>query len=221
MAYGNKTFKHKSIASSSAKTIAKKALKGVKALKAEKEKKYFDVDQAGQEIVTTGTVQSVSNVPQGDTSITRDGDQIQLKSIQARLTWYMPQVLGAGVPVVVGRVILFVDEQPNNTIPVTTDVLVTAGPNSPLNLNNRLRFRILKDKVFDMASGIATAQAINNPKSTKQMKMYKRINRKCVFNGAGTDIAQTNNVYMLFISSATTTNAPFCAFYSRLRFTDS
>lgn len=130
------------------------------------------------------------------------------------------------------RMILFVDWQPNGQAPTVTQVLKFADSASQLNLDNRDRFHIIKDKVWFFDSSIANQGAIN--RTGASVKVYKKINIETTFNGtvsqgnsptdtqgAIADIA-TGAIYMMWVGSAaaSTTTAGRFAGTTRIRYVD-
>jgi hypothetical protein len=117
---------------------------------------------------------------------------------------------------------LIYDDQPNGALPAITDILNTADPASQLNLNNRDRFRVLKDKCFAfdpyLQSASASAQIFS-------VRIYRKLNIDCTFNGVnGGTIAdiQTGALLLAYVGSnaagvSTDANAYLS---SRVRFLD-
>lgn len=133
------------------------------------------------------------------------------------------------VPAQHGRMIVFVDFQPNGAAPATTDLLKTADSVSQLNLNNRDRFKILVDKefVFD-PYGFNTATNVSYLSCVNQIryfKKYKRLNIETIFNGTnGGTVADitTGAIYVFFISNTALSAGlnVFATFTSRIRYSD-
>jgi len=130
------------------------------------------------------------------------------------------------------RMILFVDWQPNGQAPTVTQILKFADSASQLNLDNRDRFHIIKDKVWFFDSCIANQAAIN--RTGASVKVYKKINIETTFNGTVStgnsatdtqgsiaDIA-TGAIYMMWVGSApaSATTAGRFAGTTRIRYVD-
>lgn len=135
------------------------------------------------------------------------------------------------------RCIVFVDYQPNGAAPSLGDVIklqVNGAPTQQLNLNNRDRFHIIKDKVWYFDPVTASAGALN--RTGASVKIYKKLNIETTFNGnnsagaAPTDSQgsigdiTTGAIYMLWIGqhSVDNTNNTECEFRgtTRIRFDD-
>lgn len=135
------------------------------------------------------------------------------------------------------RCIVFVDWQPNGA-PATTGQLLkfttTAAPTQQLNLNNRDRFHIIKDKVWYFDPLPASAGSLN--RTGASVKIYKKINIETTFNGnnstgdaptdsqGGIGDITTGAIYMMWIGqhSPDGTNNTECEFRgtTRIRFDD-
>jgi len=130
------------------------------------------------------------------------------------------------------RMILFVDWQPNGAAPVATDILKFANSASQLNLNNRDRFHIIKDKVWFFDTSTSNQAAIN--RTGASVKVYKKINIETTFNGtvsqgnSATDTQgaiadiSTGAIYMMWVGSATAsaTTAGRFSGTTRIRYVD-
>lgn len=198
------------------------------------ELKVIDSGATNAQMNTTGTFILLNGLTQGTDYDQRLGRKFIIKSIQAR-GWVTPEydnsALGAiSVPSQYGRIIIFVDNQSNGATPVTTDLLTVPLPNAPLNLNNRDRFRILRDFqfVFGPLLSVTTAtqsQAAFGGNQITDVNFYERVDIETVNNAgnAGTvaDI-QSGAVYAFYIGSqAAGTNTDLNAnLYYRLRFSD-
>ena len=207
-----------------------------------KERKYFDTPGQDWRVNTNGQF-ILLNVPVlGSDYNNRIGRKITSRSLYIRGTIRINAAIAVeGAPAVdvlcaaqEARMIVFVDSQPNGAQPIVADLLTEALPRGQLNPNNRDRFRILKDKLFQfdpfcythaVAGPPANPQQLFAGKTMYQMKIYKKLNIETIFNNgvAGTigDI-NTNAIYVFFIGShgpnvATETTAGITA---RIRFDD-
>lgn len=107
------------------------------------ELKYTDVSLNNSTIPTTGVVALLQNVPAGTDVNERVGRKITNKSILFRIQAYTESTALSGAAV---RIMLIYDSQTNSAGVNVTDVLQFAQPLSPMNLNNRDRFKVLKDR---------------------------------------------------------------------------
>jgi len=143
-------------------------------------------------------------VPGSDIS-NRIGRKIVMKSLLGRLSIYPVATTNAPIGDVL-RVIIFLDHQTNATGPTaTTDVLQTANYQSPLNLANRDRFKVIFDKFFTVNANSYTAGALTtgDPRPVHK-KLYKKMTEPTIYNAgtAGTvaDIT-SNSLHMLAITA--------------------
>lgn len=198
------------------------------------EKKVQDIAVTTYQINTTGSFTLLSNPVLGSDFNARIGRKIMNKSIYIRgFVGSEAGISAAGTVQNVSsmelRMILFVDLQPNGAVPVVTDLLNTASPASHLNLNNRDRFRILKDKVYVtdpyILSTTATQSVASAANQVKQVKVFKGIRQETTFNATnGGTIADINSgaLYMFWIgNNAAGTNTDGNAVVgTRVRYTD-
>lgn len=192
------------------------------------EKKVSDIAVATYQVNTTGVFTLLHNPALGSDYTNRIGRKTLVKSIyiRGRVLLEGSSPLGASSSnSQQARMIIFWDLQPNGLAPAVTDLLNTADPASQLNLNNRDRFRIVKDKVyvFDAFFYSGTYAAWN--RAIHPVKCYKKLNSEVIFNGTnGGTIADINTgaLYMFWIGSvaagaAVDTNAIVS---TRVRFDD-
>ena len=179
------------------------------------EKKVSDLAVATYQANTTGAF-TLLHVPTLGTDYTnRIGRKTLAKSIyiRGRVTTEVAAAAGGTTKSVEGqlvRLIVFVDLQPNANNPAiaVTDILNTADPASQLNLNNRDRFRILKDKQWCFDPYIVSTATNFYASASRQVypvKIFKKCMVESVFNGTnGGSIADLNSgaIYMLTIGSA-------------------
>lgn len=156
-----------------------------------KEKKAFSRNSAAYEVNTGGSF-TLLNVPVPGTGFNeRVGRKIYNKSLYIRGKVYLEnaRVLLAATNAFaqLARLIVFIDFQPNGVTPAVTDLLVEANSNSQLNLDNRDRFRILKDKqyAFDPLVITASSAVISFNHTISAVKCFKKLNFETIFNGVG------------------------------------
>lgn len=172
------------------------------------EKKYYDRALTGQAYDWAGSIVSLTNIPQGDTDVTRDGDQVYLRSIR------MSGDIVIGDTTNVARLIIFQWYQ--DATPAYTDVLSSVyqgtvnAVNSPYHHDGRRQFRVLYDKRFVMDSddGIVLFD-------TGYLRPAKR---KINFNAGGTD--GENEIFMLALSDSGAVSHPSFNFVCRTTFND-
>lgn len=199
--------------------------KGVK-----QELKVSDITTAQYAVNTTGTF-TLLHVPILGTDYTqRIGRKTVIKSlyIRGRVLIENAQVFTAAITCAAQqpRMILFWDMQPNGAAPAVTDLLNTADSTSHLNLNNRDRFRIIKDKtfVFDPMVITAATAVANWNRTISDIKCYKKLTGEVIFNGTnGGTIADINSgaLYMFWIGNVPAgTNDSLAVLSTRIRFDD-
>lgn len=168
----------------------------------------------------------MNGLPQGTDSTQRIGRKIMMKSIQANIevTLQSESTMTVGTPISgvtpgTVRCLVVYDSQANGAAPDITDILQLGSIGSlvsPMNLNNRERFKIIWDKrrhIDPQGPG------------TIHFHLYKKCGLPVVFNGgnAGTiaDI-QTGSVYIFLITDvqATAANTMGALAYTRIRFLD-
>lgn len=183
-------------------------------LKAGGELKVFDIDVASYAINTTGSVTLLAVPVLGTDMTNRVGRRIILKSVYVRGFMVVDGNLTQPPPAQVStsqqwRFMLVQDNQPNGAAPALTAILKEQHPASQLNMDNRDRFRVLKDKtwVIDpfLYSSTATATLSGQANVTKQVKCYKKLNIDCIFNGTnGGTIADINSgaLWMVWVGNA-------------------
>lgn len=179
------------------------------------EHKVFDVTQAGVGVSSSGLLNQLHLISQGDTQVTRDGNEIKLESLLVRFTATIEPL---NTPTTRLRYILFKDMQslPGAAAPAVSDLLEnTSFPIiSPLNIVNAnagQRFVILKDKVFEL-------DAVKRPQFTYEK--FMKISDHLHYVGANTTDIISPVYYILFISDQSSMNDPTVEFYVRSRFID-
>ncbi len=159
-----------------------------------------------------GTIFELTNIPQGDTGITRDGANVKITSIYIKGI----VILAAAATTTTYRIVLVEDKQTNQAIYVTADLLATVANVqsvvSPLNLDNQFRFNVLYDRIYHVDD--------SNMKS-QDFKIYKKVNKRLRFDASTPDITDLrSSSYSLLCISTEPTNAPSLRFEARLRFVD-
>lgn len=173
--------------------------KRIKKLNANEELKHDDTIFTANVLTTAGTFTLLNTVLKGDDDDTRDGNEIQATSIQARFS-HVSGIAGAGGSLF--RMILFWDQQANGVAPTIVQLLdttiMTVALYAPYNRDNQKRFKILKDRTFFVDPG--------NTQVSQSIQMFKKkLSRKVKYNdGVAGTIADinTNSLYILMLSTA-------------------
>lgn len=184
------------------RAIAKRAERKVKDIARAREIKYHNYTNANN-MDTSGVIECLTEIPQGDTASTRDGNQVSLRSI--RLTAKVQNDGTAGISSTY-RIIVFQDKQQvSDTSPAVGDVLLSASPISNYNYPDvTKRFKILYDKLFtirnDAFYNTSTTSATSLPGARVLRKFLYPTMKNAKYNGTtGTDY-QKNMVYILYIA---------------------
>ena len=174
------------------------------------EYKAHDVTASGTSIVSTPSIIQITNIDQGDTSLTRDGAQIKLTNINVKYT------LEVGSVDCLVRVMLVRDTQTNQAIYSIGDLLENTGSliiNSPLNLDNKFRFNVLYNRVHKLSPDAGQSLVVGH--------IFKKVGTKIRYDDTGNGIADiTSRSYSLVFVSNTALNPPSLFMVSRVRFID-
>lgn len=188
-------------------SMAKKALMALNV-----EYKCFDVQVTNGPCTTTPAIVQLTNIPQGDTAITRDGNQIK---ITRNLLRYSISGNSSAADQLI-RVMLVLDQQTNQAIYSAADLLqdVSAFDSilSPLNLDNKFRFHVLYDKVHRLTSGANNSVYVN-----KMFNLQQRIR----FDNSTPSIADLTSQSLSFLCvSNQATGSLTVTLFNRIRFVD-
>lgn len=174
----------------------------------------------------TGTNQSsalipVNQVATGGALSQRIGRTIYPKSLLVQATWRYDPSAASTTPASIRTMVVW-DKQPNNNLPVITDILEPVAftalqygmPTSPNNLAFRDRFKTLWD-----------CHDTLNPQGDALREYDKYIplkNLRTVFStNAGADASITSGaIYILLITDQFQTDRPWCRITARFRYTD-
>lgn len=175
------------------------------------ELKFLDT-QASISPATTGTFQLLNGMAQGQTAITRTGNDMYATSIQWRMRVVSDvDAVAAGFCI---RHIIFWDSQANAVAPVLADLLdlstITSQVLAPYNRYNQKRFKIIEDKSFTLNPNMATTTTpatgvVASVFSPRIMSQGKRsLSRGVKYIGTGATIASiaSNSLYSVMISDA-------------------
>jgi len=168
---------------------------------------------------TTGSITMLNGVATGTDFTNRIGRKVVWKSFLVQ-GHSIPQ--DASVSPNLGRVMIIYDTQPNGALPAMTDVLVTADATSPLQLNNRDRFRVLWDKrVVNGVYADAATQATAD-QTIKEIRKYKKCNLQTIYDGTTAAIAdiQSGCIFLLTIGTQASGASYNARLNIRLRFND-
>lgn len=171
------------------------------------ELKYFDT-LVGVSADYSGSLGCLSLVPQGDTDITRDGDQLYATSMQIK------GYISCADTTNQFRVIIF-KYKPEAT-PTDDDILATATKgsvnyvNAPYHHDGRNQFVILSDRRYNLALSTNKAQV--------NISHNLKLNTKIKYSAGGT--TGYNQIWYFVISDSAAATHPSVNMTSRLRFRD-
>ncbi len=209
----NKTSRYLGYAGSAASTAVKALViaQGIKKLM-NVEFKFHDLGLSFTTIDDAGRFMQLTNVAQGDTDQTRDGAQIKITRINIK-GWIAASPTSDNT---IMRIILVQDKQTNQAAFTLADLLSLTVINdniiSPLNLDNKYRFRVLYNRVFTFN---------NTGNQTKSFEINKELNMRIRFDASTSTIADlTSNSLTLVLLSNKTINHPSITFLSRIRYVD-
>ncbi len=194
---------------------AQKALRIAKSVKAllNVEVKNHDVQLTSDVITDAIGITQLSNIPQGDGTTARDGNQC--KMIGYEFNYAIQQSASATTADFV-RVMLVLDKQTNQAIYLAADLLddITNLDSivTPRNLNNMRRFTVIYDRVHTFSKGGSNGTVV---------KKYFKKDILLRFDASTSAIADmTSNSLSLLTVASTAANDPIMHFFGRLRFVD-
>lgn len=198
------------------------------------ERKVIDVGPNTTNVSTTMTMTLLNGCAPGTGLANRVGRKIQVRSCFVRAWIYLEgtQTLLVSPLSSAGQYVRFIllwDMQPNAAVFTAADLFNNnAIPYSQLLVDNKDRFKILKDKHVTLDPLVynttATQSVAGFNRTSSQFKWYVKLNQECVYNSgsAGTiaDIT-TGALYLVTIGSiATGTSDCQLQWTARTRFTD-
>lgn len=153
------------------------------------EKKFHD-SSGSTAASATPTVHALTQIAQGDSQATRDGNSILVRNLRLSMLWSNHASATAGT--FCRCVIVKDNQQVSDTDPQWLDVFESATVTSPLNAEKIGRFQLLKDMTFTLN---------NDDKENKIIKLNLPLKHHVRYNGtAGTDI-QKGGLYLMYCSN--------------------
>lgn len=184
------------------------------------EKKFYD-DTFTYFPDVNGQVFQITDIPQGDTNTTRDGNSVAIKSLEytINLVWDI-----ANCPKENVRVIVFRDNNDNKGVPpTTTDFLESSNTIAFRNKSQAERFTTLMDKVYccDTSKPQIFLNKFKKFFNKKDYNGNRTRQHHITFNGPDGDDSAKGHLYMLVVGNyATGTTASVCYVATRMRFYD-
>lgn len=185
------------------------------------ELKYVDLASATYACDTTGTVTALNLIAVGDDNTTRDGRQVNIKSVQ--LHGYIAPVDANTTPHK-ARVMLVWDNAVNSGTIATIAQIMTAvtGNAFPL-IDNAQRFTVLVDRTFTCGAVSDTAtQAFSQNPVTFDVEIYKKMNCVTQYSNTTAAIGSIQNGGLLLVTFGSNANATASNLVAatRVRFVD-
>ncbi len=185
-----------------------------------KEIKFHDIDVNDAIIAANGNIaeDSILTIAQGDTSSTRDGRLIFIKSVMWRYRIVLPVAAAMTSTSDEVRVIMYIDSAANQATAAVADILATDNVQSFKDLHHGGRFTFIHDKVFRISSlaGAGNGTSDSAGEVIRGHTMFKNFKRHLPIHydstaGSITEMTR-NNIGVLLLSSD-----GLCVFTSKIR----
>ncbi len=182
--------------------------------------KFFDVTQNDTAVTVAGVVVPLISVGAGDAPNQRDGNVINLRSLQMRM---LLENQNNTLSVIVRVLLVRVLRQDVEDLIVTGSELGLLSTATIPSLRNmfgvaRNTYRVLMDKkVFLGSSSTTLGNVLNDEKLIKFYKKWKKP-IKIKYASSSADSPRMNSLYLVFLSTIATN---IVSFQTRVRFTDS
>lgn len=204
--------------------IASKALAVATATKAllNVEKKFWDTQYNVNYTNVAPYIDCLNQVPQGDTGSDRDGAQIKM----TKLYWKGTIRNNDQTAPHVHRMSIILDRQSDGVVPTDAQLhQLISEPRSPMNMDNRMRFKVLHDEFLFLEAASAAGQGSRDVKICegyidlqKVFPKYKGL--RAVYNAGGAPVPSSNPIYVcIWSDSGVAVNSTFETYF-RLRFVD-
>lgn len=169
------------------------------------EYKYVNTSASSQP-TTTGAITFLSGIAEGNSNVTRDGEQVKITSIH----WKAVMTQHASASLTFARVIIFIDNSQDGTPPTVANLLTTDSATGHRNIAFKNRFAVLYDKVISMGD-----------KTVRNFEFFKKLNMKATYSSSlATNAAATGNHLFIYLYSSEPTNYPTLYWDVRLRYVD-
>ncbi len=200
----------------SVKQIAYKAWKAAKYLKGlvNVEFKHHDVDTAFASVTTTWLTDGLTEIAQGDTDETRDGDTVRLKSLAMNVRF---SNVDADATQLLRFIIVVDNSDMENTAPVIADIIDGAATDleafREIDSANAKLYHVIYDRIFVLPQN-------GQPGSKLYKKLFFKLDNICKWSsGTATDFKAGH--FFVFLSSTTATASEVsCTYRARFRYID-
>lgn len=179
------------------------------------ERKYSESSAFALATDTIGVFRLMNSIGEGAGPTERVGRRITCTDFLVRLNF---TIAAATITDQTIRVMIVYDAQTNSGAPTAAELLANASTGSavmvsPMNLDNRERFKILAEKQFTMVKGTETERAF--------IKIYKKIKLPTVYDAGttGGGSISTGSIYLCVFGRQNDVASTY-DFYGRVRFID-
>lgn len=188
------------------------------------ELKFVDSADTNKAVAVGGEIFLLNGIATGTDITNRVGRKICMKSLIFNANIFNVATTANALQGIMIRHMIIYDSQPNSaaTLPAVTDILAAATTLSPLNLNNRDRFKIVYDKRSQIGAFVingAPTLVAGSPYNVFWNK-YRKLNHDVIYSGVGNTIGNigTGAMYLLVIGDFTAVAQH--DYHIRIRFTD-
>jgi len=188
------------------------------------EKKVADVLQTNRPADTTGSISLLAIPVLGSDMNQRIGRKIHMRSLYIRGTLQRESYAAGNHPACLCRLIVVYDKQPNGAAPIMTDILNAADSVAHLNLNNRDRFQIIKDKqwsldAWSLNETVGQFMGLSG-RCAYPVKIYKKLNLETIYNASAGSIADITSGALWLVTIGNTADGGNFSLTSRVRYDD-
>jgi len=169
----------------------------------------LDTSASNDNVTDSGSVYHLTAVPQGDTSVSRTGNSIFVRS--SNLKGFVVRGSSGDVAIEFNVSLVMDTQQVSDTLPSVTDIYASASPHAHLNGNTVGKYKILYSKKYILTN------ANNN---TYNIDFNLPMRHHVRYNGTGSGDIQKGGLYLIFRSSQATSNYPAVSFEHRLSYHD-
>jgi hypothetical protein len=184
------------------------------------ELKFFDSHVYGSTATSTPAQFGLSAIPQGATDSTRDGDQVNLRSVEIRADCYLQATGGTNDFTDIVRMVIYRwHPMSTTTKPVPADVLLDlsnaeSAVTTLFSWDNRRDFTILMDKRVVLSGNGPSIAKIDFKHTWKPPGLPSHFS-----NGSTT--LQTQGLFLLVMSDSQVATHPLYNYYARVTYADS